>query len=393
MTKSIDKIRKGDKLWPGTIDYSTIPEFQRDEEGNKVPIYGVRTYHPGVFICRSLREDGSRCNTAIAILQKDYSRNFDGYKCPICGTVHKKENILELMSYRETAFVFWEYVNVNSMRKITVKYRTEATPIDGTKTYHIAIKTLTPEVAHHSFVDVLTSHAISYDHIRKILAEHGHEMDPMLVELVTMGLEDHEARYVVQNYYHKLHLARNLKNANPELFFDLMKALKGHDVSYEEFVSMYPPYLGDLTKKLLSSYNAYEDRNRSYGRPYIWQPDSAYTDKRNLNAVVESFKNDTINFSNMQRILEYPKAINNPTFYRAFKVYRNQMARYLVKMANEGKDLLHVDLDVPCYYVSKNYEYFRSCGYSDEQILETHDGSKEPLDSLVELSGKRRRKS
>jgi hypothetical protein len=255
------------------------------------------------------------------------------------------------------------------------------------------IKTITPEVTHHSFVEVLTSHAISDDHVRKILAEHGHEMDPMLVELVTMGLDDREARYVVQNYYNKLHLARNLKNANPELFFDLMKALKGHDVSYEEFVSMYPPYLGDLTKKLLSSYNAYEDRNRSYGRPYIWQPDSAYTDKRNLNAVVESFKNDTINFSNMQRILEYPKAINNPTFYRAFKVYRNQMARYLVKMANEGKDLLHVDLDVPCYYVSKNYEYFRSCGYSDEQILETHDGSKEPLDSLVELSGKRRKKS
>lgn len=362
------------------LDHETAPKIIPVNNIYKTMTGLKMTWSPLAFFCLN-------CGHYTYIRQKDYSMSFDGYVCPDCGVVHTKDTILEKNYGDEMEFRKWEFINSGEVGIRIIKYKLER-PGENL----LRFRKMPDEVRRMTMAQALNDRSCPEVFVDELREEHGEQLDPMLVKLLDM--RKNNKCWSIGQYYDKLHLVKNLNDNNPALLIPLMEALRGASVSYQAFEDMYPSYLLPLTARLIKDYNPWEDRNRTYSKPYAWNPVSVYKNYEALTCVVNYYHSGLISFKQMQKLLEYPKAINNPSFIPAFKANFMQMEAFLADMQNDGYDIGTMPLNVRQYYSDKTFAFFEEQGYTTEQVIEAFDSTKgDYLDILIRMGSTRRKRS
>jgi hypothetical protein len=228
---------------------------------------------------------------------------------------------------------------------------------------------------------------------QQLVDKYGDQIHPMIKVLLETELKTTSS--YASTYYNRLDQVQDIMDNNPALLTSLLEAFRSDSsMTYEKFEQMYPEYLLPLDARLIKDYNPIEDRNRSWSKPYIWKPVSAYANYEALTCVVAYYKRDLISHHVMRQILEKPAAFKNPTFIPAFKANYLQFNGFLDDLIEDGRKLESTIFDIKAYYIKKSREYFIEQGYTPAQIDAALDSTKNGQFGLAFLNaiGSTRRK-
>lgn len=354
--------------------------------GEEVTVTGIFIpYHPRAMFCKNC---GYVTN---ANDRRENQPSFDGLVCPECGTIHTSKSVL----YN------WTYVNSMcstmkldySSRKHEIKKTTIDYKLIAPGECLLSLEKL-PEKVEYYPITALAERWATTKFKQELLDKYGNKLDPMvklLLETEVVGKSSYAS-----SYYGRLSQVQDIYDNYPTLLNNLLEAFRSDSsMRCERFESMYPEYLLPLTAQLIKDYNPVEERNRSWSKPYVWKPTSAYANYEALTCVVSYYKSGLISFSNMKTILEKTEAFKNPTFIPAFKANYLQFNNFLDDLIEEQRSLSSTIFDIKNYYIKKSKNYFIEQGYTPDQVQAALDSTKYGqygLDFLNAIGSTRRKK-
>ncbi len=368
------------------FDGASIPETMF-VKGVETPITGVFiSYSPRAMFCR-------HCGFMLDCKDRRESvPSFEGIKCPECGTEHTANSVLAGFSYigsniQEEKVTY--SVRKNMLKKITTTYKLAST---GENLFALEKSASNTEYFPLSHI---SARWVPKDFKKTLIEEYGNKIDPMVKLLIETDMKTNNC--YTSTYFERLDQVKDIIENHPTLFVNLLDAFKSDaSMRCDKFEDMYPEYLLPLTAQLIKDYNPIEDRNRSWSKPYQWNPVSAYTNYEALTCVVSYYKSGLISHHVMRQILEKTKAFKNPTFIPSFKANYLQFNGFLDDLIEEGKPLESTVFDIKAYYARKTRNYFIEQGYTGIQIDEALANTKHGqygLDFLNAIGSTRRKKT
>jgi hypothetical protein len=353
--------------------------------GKEEEITGIfMPYSPRALFC-------AKCGHMIDCRdRRESSPSFEGQKCPECGAEHTANSIIYGFSYVGST-INEEKVEFSTrkgeIRRTMISYKLEST---GENLFSVATM---PAKVDYFPLSHLSERWVPKAFKQQLVDKYGDQIHPMIKVLLETELKTTSS--YASTYYNRLDQVQDIMDNNPALLTSLLEAFRSDSsMTYEKFEQMYPEYLLPLDARLIKDYNPIEDRNRSWSKPYIWKPVSAYANYEALTCVVAYYKRDLISHHVMRQILEKPAAFKNPTFIPAFKANYLQFNGFLDDLIEDGRKLESTIFDIKAYYIKKSREYFIEQGYTPAQIDAALDSTKNGQFGLAFLNaiGSTRRK-